>query len=105
PHMVWTASSDGRVDFSNQRWREYVGGDGTRTWLDAIHPDEQVYALERWNHSLATREPLTLEVRLAGGGWVASEAAGGGIATAVFRTFVVKATPITQGHAVKSLGA
>ena len=35
--MVWTATYDGRVDFSNQRWHEYAGYD--RTWLEALHPD------------------------------------------------------------------
>src|SRR5689334_2501707 len=30
PHMVWTATGQGQIDFSNQKWREYVGGE--RTW-------------------------------------------------------------------------
>ena len=64
PHMVWTATADGVVDFSNQRWREYAGDQ--RTWLQAIHPEDCTYALSLWNQSLATRRPLALEARLAG---------------------------------------
>ena len=25
PHVVWTATTDGRIDFSNQRWFDYSG--------------------------------------------------------------------------------
>src|SRR5689334_8293858 len=32
PHMVWTATAAGRVDFSNQQWCSYVGNG--QTWLD-----------------------------------------------------------------------
>ena len=39
PHMVWTATADGTVDFSNREWAAYVGDE--RTWLDAAHPDDR----------------------------------------------------------------
>jgi signal transduction histidine kinase len=89
PYMVWTATAEGLIDFSNQRWREYAGDQ--RTWVQAIHPDDCTYALARWNHALATRGPLNLEARLAG-------AAG-------YRTFAIKATAIAEGDAIKWLGA
>ena len=90
PHMVWTSTAQGAIDFSNRRWRDYTGGDG-RTWLDAVHPDERERVRARWDAALASRSPLALEARLAG-------AAG-------YRTFDVRATPICQGKAVKWLGA
>jgi K+-sensing histidine kinase KdpD len=31
PGLIWSASPDGSVDFTNQRWMEYTG----RSWLDA----------------------------------------------------------------------
>jgi signal transduction histidine kinase len=91
--MVWTATDDGRVDFSNQRWREYAG-DG-RTWLDALHPDERQRVASQWNGAIGTREPVTIEARLRKG------AANDG----PYRTFVIRATPIVRGNAVKWLGA
>lgn len=89
PHMVWTATSDGRVDFSNQRWRSYVGGN--HTWLEAVHPEERRAARARWDAAMAARTPLTLEARLGG--------------VTGYRSFVIKATPIVHGDAVKWLGA
>jgi PAS domain S-box-containing protein len=90
PHMVWTATADGYVDFCNRKWRQYVDGD-ERTWLQAVHPDEREHALARWQEALLSRRPLSLELRLGGSGG--------------YRTFLVKATPIVQGDAVKWLGA
>ncbi|HTL28984.1 MAG TPA: PAS domain-containing sensor histidine kinase [Tepidisphaeraceae bacterium] len=89
PHVVWTATGTGAVDFSNQRWHEY--GNDSESWIEAIHSDEREQCLAKWNHSVATRSPLNVEVRLAG--------------RSGYRTFVVKATPIVHGDAVKWLGA
>jgi signal transduction histidine kinase len=89
PHMVWTATADGQIDFSNQRWRAYAG-DG-RTWLDALHPDERLETLSRWREAVAAREAVSLEARLNG--------------MAGYRTFAIKATPIMHGDALKWLGA
>lgn len=94
PHMVWTATGDGRVDFANRRWRQYTGDN--RTWLEAIHPRERAGALETWRRSVSAREPFTMEARLQG------LQTGGGDP---YRTFVVKATPLAHGNAVLWLGA
>jgi PAS domain S-box-containing protein len=89
PHMVWTSAGDGSVDYSNLRWRQYTGCD--RTWLDAVHPEERDDVCTRWDAAVAQLEPLSLETRLAG--------------TGGYRTFLVTATPVVQGEAVKWLGA
>lgn len=89
PHMVWTATPDGRIDFANQSWRQYAGAG--RSWLDVLHPDDRAMALQRWREALERREPLTLEVRLAG-------------AVQRYRSFIVKATPITHGPATPADG-
>jgi PAS domain S-box-containing protein len=88
PQMVWTATTDGDVDFSNQRWRDYAAG---QSWIDVIHPDERDSAMLKWTQAVATKTPLNCELRLA--------SAGG------YRTFIVKAAPIFHGDAVKWLGA
>lgn len=89
PHMVWTADASGRVDFSNRRWAEYAG-DG-RDWLDAVHPDERPQVMRWWEEAVARREAVTREVRLRGHHG--------------HRAFVVSATPVFRGEAVKWLGA
>ena len=101
PHMVWTATAHGRVDFSNLRWREYAGDD--RTWLDAVHPDERFRVLNAWNAAIAARQPVTFETRL--GGTANGNGGNAGGPGEMFRTFVVTATPIVQGDAAKWLGA
>jgi PAS domain S-box-containing protein len=90
PHMVWTATAHGQVDFSNQRWREYAGDD--QTWLDTVHPEDQEHVTRRWQEGLQMRQPVSFEARLRsiGGYW---------------RSFAIKATPIVHGDAVKWLGA
>jgi PAS domain S-box-containing protein len=89
PQMVWTATHDGSVDYSNQKWTQYAGDE--RTWLDAVHPEEREEVLHWWQGAVASRTGATREVRLRG-------AAG-------FRTFVVSATPIVRGDATRWLGA
>ena len=93
PHMVWTATYDGRVDFSNQRWHEYAGYDCT--WLEALHPDDWEHAWALWNEALASHEPVSIEARL--------RKADGPRET--YRTFIIRATPIARGDALKWLGA
>jgi PAS domain S-box-containing protein len=90
PHIVWTAGGDGRIDFSNRRWAEYAG-DG-RSWVDAVHPDEQSAVYTWWAKAVATREPVSREIRMVG-------------ADGAARAFILTATPLVKGDAVHWLGA
>jgi PAS domain S-box-containing protein len=91
PHMVWTATADGTVDFSNPQWAAYAGAG--RTWLDAVHPLEREAVHAWWAEVVSLRQPAASEVRLRG----ARDDA--------YRTFLVKVTPIVHGDSVKWLGA
>ena len=90
PLMVWTATSDGTIDFSNARWSDFAGGQGL-AWVDAIHPDDRLLALSSWDAAVRRRTPLRMEVRLRG-------AAG-------YRTFLLTATPLVRLEKVRWLGA
>ena len=92
PHAVWTATADGRVDFSNRRWADYAG-EG-RPWTAALHPDEREAVRAWWDQARAAGRPVSREVRLAGAG-----------PDAGYRSFVLSATPVRRGDAVKWLGA
>jgi PAS domain S-box-containing protein len=68
PGLVWAASPDGRIDFVNQRWREYTGlsleqacGCG---WQAAVHPEDLPGLLESWRTILASGQPRAIETRL-----------------------------------------
>ena len=89
PQMVWTARDKGDIDFSNQRWAEFVG-DG-RTWVEAIHPDDRARVEFWWAKTLRARKFSSIECRLGG--------------VAGFRTFLISANPIISHGAIKWLGA
>ena len=89
PQMVWTANADGQIDFANQRWHDYTAGH--RTWLDAVHPDERQKVTQWWGKTVAAARQESREVLLEG--------------KVGYRTFLVSATPVIHGQAIKWLGA
>ncbi|WP_084166500.1 hybrid sensor histidine kinase/response regulator [Stutzerimonas azotifigens] len=67
PHMVWTASNDGRTEYFNRGWFEYTGAPADRvadTWLDALHPEDWGTCGADWDFSLKTGRPLEVLCRL-----------------------------------------
>ncbi len=68
PQIVWTASSEGAVDYFNSRWYEYTGmtpeeslGEG---WRASVHPDDiGRFSVER-NRGLGEGDVFECEVRL-----------------------------------------
>jgi PAS domain S-box-containing protein len=68
PQMVWTTNGDGRLDYCNQRWREYSGlsleqsvGRGAD---QAIHPDDREVVARAWQRALQTGKAFQTEFRL-----------------------------------------
>jgi PAS domain S-box-containing protein len=67
PQIMWTASSDGRVDYFNRRWFEYTGWPDSAppdTWADAIHPGDLDRCRRAWRTALDSGETLQIECRL-----------------------------------------
>jgi len=71
PQQIWTAQSDGTLDYVNQttlnyfaRTAEEVLGAG---WQAVVHPDDLSACLERWMRSLETGEVYDCEFRLRRG--------------------------------------
>jgi PAS domain S-box-containing protein len=97
PGLVWTALPDGRIDFLNERWREYsnlsVDEAYGRGWQTAIHPEDLPGLLERWRSILASGEPGEMEARLRR-------------FDGEYRWFLFRASPIADasGHLVKWCG-
>ena len=67
-HQVWTATPDGRLDYTNNRTLEYFGipleqmlDEG---WKAVVHPNDLPGCVERWTHSLRTGEYYEVEFRL-----------------------------------------
>jgi PAS domain S-box-containing protein len=69
PHIVWTARSNGSIDYVNRRWFEYAAlpmGNGGG-WLAAVHPDEVDDVRGRWQQAIAAGEAFEIECRLRRG--------------------------------------
>jgi diguanylate cyclase (GGDEF)-like protein/PAS domain S-box-containing protein len=66
PALLWTAQSDGAVDFLSGQLSAFTGlASGTGWgWTEAIHPDDLPTCMERWKHCIASGEPFQLEHRL-----------------------------------------
>jgi PAS domain S-box-containing protein len=68
PQIVWTARSDGLIDYYNQRWFDYTGvtNDQTLGWAQELmlHPDDVQKCIDRWTHSFTSGEPYQIEYRI-----------------------------------------
>jgi PAS domain S-box-containing protein len=67
PQLVWTAGPDGKVDYYNQRWREFQGltpSENGWEWQPVLHPADQQATVEAWAQALATGETYEIEHRI-----------------------------------------
>lgn len=68
PHLVWTASPDGAVDYYNQRWLDYTGMTREESlssgWQFILHPDDWQKTLDAWSRAILTGEPYEIQYRL-----------------------------------------
>lgn len=66
PQIAWTAGPDGRILYFNRRWFDYVGESfaSASQLAGRMHPVDFKQALPQWHHSLATGQPLDVELRI-----------------------------------------
>ncbi|RKH73693.1 response regulator [Corallococcus aberystwythensis] len=97
PQIVWTAGPDGRPDYFNRRWYDYTGlppvpsleknaSAATLLLREAIHADDVVGCLGKWNESRQTGTPFECEGRIrrhADGAW---------------RWHLIQALPLRNAH-------
>jgi PAS domain S-box-containing protein len=82
PQLVWAADASGRLDYFNQRWRDYTGQRaGEEGWDPALHPEDRERVGALWRAALAEQREFESEHRLRG--------ADGG-----FRWFLRRAFPL-----------
>jgi PAS domain S-box-containing protein len=97
PHIVWTARTDGSVDYFNQHWFAYTGicvEDAAGSWECAVHPQDRPRCQEQWADALRGGGMLQLECRLRRG------------RDGRFRWHLCRAVPeqSTTGHVLSWLG-
>ncbi len=68
PQQVWTAKTDGTLDYVNQRVvdnfqtsAEDIIGEG---WIQFVHPDDRQVCIEKWGNALQSGELYQVEFRL-----------------------------------------
>ncbi len=71
PQIVWTARPDGKLDYFNERWYQFVGSsrkeDPDTSWHAGLHADDLHRIEQVWLHSVRTGTPLETELRLVEG--------------------------------------
>lgn len=63
PKMVWVAEPDGTMRYHNRYWFEYTGLSGDEGWQAIVHPEDMHAGMDAWRDSMATAQPLNLEMR------------------------------------------
>lgn len=68
PQLVWTTDPEGSLDFFNTRWTEFTGMSleeslGIYNWTKCFHPEDMPETRRRWENSLRTGEPYSVEYR------------------------------------------
>jgi PAS domain S-box-containing protein len=66
PQIVYTADSNARITYYNERWLDYTGlpRDTDSDWHAVVHPEDIDQLLERWQGALVDGQPWECEYRL-----------------------------------------
>ncbi len=69
PHIVWTATGEGDVDYFNGRWYEYTGMSPEEAlavggWRRAVHPDDLGRLLELRDPAVEGGAPFQADIRI-----------------------------------------
>ncbi len=68
PQLVWTADPDGRVDYYNDRYKEFRGieptGDGSFQWAPVVHEEDVAPTVQAWQHAIETGQTYQIEHRV-----------------------------------------
>ena len=68
PQIIWTADSQGMVNYWNRRWFDYTGSQPTESmgWksLQQVHPEDQDRTLAAWQTAVAQGHPFEVEYRI-----------------------------------------
>ncbi len=68
PQIVWTTDSDGKVLYSNNRWKEYTGytleQSSAHGMMHELHPEDRTLVFEGWQKARQSGNRFALEYRL-----------------------------------------
>jgi PAS domain S-box-containing protein len=66
PHIVWTTTPDGKINYANDVWVKYFGQSifSDDEWAQRIHPEDVALVSERWWLAIEESKPFKAEMRL-----------------------------------------
>src|SRR5262249_46952648 len=68
PALAWSAHADGKVEFFNQHYLDYLGFSAQRatgwSWTSTVHPDDRQDLILTWQRIMASGQPGEGEARL-----------------------------------------
>lgn len=67
PEIVWSAGVDGKLDFANQKWFDFIGSqndDVQEAFLKALHPEDALSVRDHWLGSRESGETFNSVLRL-----------------------------------------
>jgi PAS domain S-box-containing protein len=67
PQLVWTADSNGKVDYYNNKWRDFKGINPTSSgfsWQPVVHPHDLPATLRAWESALKQGSVYQVEHRV-----------------------------------------
>lgn len=92
PQLMWTSTSDGQVDFVNDRCMAYSGLTSTEKfgekWAEFIHPDDRAGVFAEWAESVKAGRAFKMEYRLRD-------------ALGIYRWFLGHAVPIQENNEIQ----
>jgi PAS domain S-box-containing protein len=97
PALVWSANSNGFLDFANQTLMEFTGFSFEKVkgwhWTNLIHPEDRPQLIDEWLTALATGERIVTEARMQR-------------ANGEYKWFLIRAVPLQDesGKIIKWLG-
>ena len=68
PQLVWTANPDGKVDYFNERYKDYKGirrmPNGSFKWSPTLHEEDKATTVAKWNQAVQMGKPYQIEHRV-----------------------------------------
>ncbi|HWU83223.1 MAG TPA: diguanylate cyclase [Methylophilaceae bacterium] len=70
PVMLWLTNAEGKVVFTNSKWKRFVGREkqpgqvGGDAWIEALHPDDLAACMHIFNEAFANHQHFDMEYRL-----------------------------------------
>jgi PAS domain S-box-containing protein len=70
PHMVWTATPSGEIDYQTEAVLRYTGATREQlagaAWFDVLHPEDRDATAQAWQRSVESGTPYQVEFRIRG---------------------------------------